>query len=58
MDEEIFYYLTVEDIQSVATETIDRELTFNEIEMIKESIAERINWYDAIYYAILEKNFS
>ena len=57
MDEEV-YYLTVDDIQSVATETIDRELTPVEINMIKDSIAERINWYDAIYYAILEKKFS
>ncbi|CAK8712439.1 hypothetical protein GCAAIG_01750 [Candidatus Electronema halotolerans] len=58
MDEEVFYYLTVEDIQSVATETIDRELTPVEINMIKDSIAERINWYDAIFHAILEEKFS
>jgi hypothetical protein len=48
MDEEVFYYLTIEDIQSVAAETIDRELTHEEIDMIKDSIAERINWYDAV----------
>ena len=58
MDEEVFYYLTIEDIQSVAVETIDREMTPTEIDMIKDSIAEKINWYDAIYYAILEKKFS
>ncbi len=58
MKEEVFYYLTTEDIQLVATENIDRELTPDEIDMIKDSIAKRINWYDAILNAIFEQNFS
>ena len=58
MEEEVLYYLTTEDVQLVATENIDRELTSVEIDMIKDAIAERIDWYDAILYAIFDKNLS
>jgi hypothetical protein len=58
MDEEVLYYLTTEDVQFVATENLDRELTPGEIDMIKDAMAERIAWYDAILYAILDKKLS
>ncbi len=45
---EIIYSLNIEDIQTVAEQRISRELTLKEIDQIKDSIAERINWYDAI----------
>lgn len=53
--DDIIYSLSIEDIQTVALEEIDRELTVNEIEKIKDLIAENINWYDAILDAINAK---
>jgi hypothetical protein len=51
---EIVYSLNIEDIQTVATQEIERELTDDEIEKIKDLIAEKISWYDAIAAAIDE----
>ena len=48
------YQLTTEDVQTVAQEEIERELTPEEIENIKDSIAEKIPWYDAISDSITE----
>jgi hypothetical protein len=52
---DIIYSLNIEDIQTVAVQEIDRELTEDEIEKIKDSIGEKINWYDAIFNSIIEK---
>ena len=52
---EIIFYLNIEDIQTVAIEVLDRELTAGEVEKIKDSICEKVNWYDPIYYSINEK---
>ena len=51
---EIVYSLNIEDIQTVATQEIERELTDDEIEKIIDSIAEKIPWYDAIAESINE----
>lgn len=51
----IIYYLTVEDIQTVSNQEIERDLTFNEIKKIIVTISEKINWYDAIADSINEK---
>lgn len=51
----IIYSLTVEDIQTVSEETLDRKLSDNEIKTILDSIAEKINWYAAIADSINEK---
>ncbi len=48
----IFYSLSVEDIQTVAKEQLQRNLTPQEIEKIKELVPERIAWYDIISDAI------
>lgn len=53
--DEIIYSICVEDIQTVAEEHIERELTFDEIESIKDLIAEKIDWYGAIAEAINAK---
>ena len=53
--DDIIYSLNVEDVQTVALEEIDRELTAKEIEKIKDLIAENINWYDAILGSINAK---
>lgn len=52
---EIIYSLCIEDIQNVAEQEIDRKLTRDEIERIKNSINSNIDWYDAIADAISEK---
>ncbi len=53
---EIFYSLNIEDIQTVATEEIERELIDEEIDRLikSDSIADRIPWHDAIAAAIYE----
>lgn len=51
----VFYFLNEEDIQNVALQEIERNLSDTEIENIKELIAFNINWYDAIANAIREK---
>jgi len=51
----IIYSLNVEDIQTVALQEIERNLSPEEIEKIKKSIADNINWYDAIVNSINEK---
>ncbi len=56
MDNNIFYSLNINDIQTVANQEIDRELTESEIENIKDLIAEKIIWYDVIANAISEKH--
>ena len=57
-DEQIFYYVSIGDIQDVAEEEIGRNLSDSEIESIKDIIAERINWYDPIAQVIHEMKFS
>lgn len=51
---EIVYSLSIEDIQMVATQEMDRELTDDEIEKVKNLIGERISWYDVILNSIQE----
>ncbi len=52
--EKTIYQLTTEDVQTVAQQEIERELTPEEIENIKDTIAEKIPWYDAISDSITE----
>ncbi len=54
MKNKIIYQLTTEDIQRVAVETIDRELTVLELFSITDKIAERIPWFDVISEIITE----
>ena len=51
----IIYSLNVEDIQTVALQEIERNLSSKEIEKIEKSIADKINWYDVIADSINEK---
>jgi hypothetical protein len=50
----IIYQLTVKDIQEVANQELERELSLEEIELIQNRIAEKIRWYDAIAESIDE----
>jgi len=53
--EKIIYQLTIEDIQEVAIQELDRELTEEEIKRLIDPIAEKIPWYDAIADSITEQ---
>lgn len=55
MKERVVYYMNVEDVQTVANECLNRSLSDNEIEMIEDGIAERVDWFGAIEGAILDK---
>jgi hypothetical protein len=52
IDDDVFYSLTVEDIQNVAKEEIGRRLTKDEIKQLIDPISESIPWYDIIETAI------
>jgi hypothetical protein len=54
MGKKIIYSLNVQDVQTVALDEIDRELSKKEVKQIEDLIAERIDWYGAIAYAIAE----
>ncbi|MCK4344593.1 MAG: hypothetical protein KAX05_04845 [Bacteroidales bacterium] len=54
-EDTIIYELTVQDIQTVANQELERNLTNNEIERIIDLIAENISWYEAISSAIEKK---
>jgi len=51
----IFYSLNLDDIQMVAIQEIGRELNDEEIDKVKDSIGEKIDWYDAVLSTINEK---
>jgi hypothetical protein len=51
---DIVYYINVADIQEVADQELERELSSEEIDLIIDRIAENISWYDAISMAINE----
>ncbi len=57
MEDDVFYFLNEEDIQTVAEDQLDRRLNKQELESVKDKIAERIGWYDAIA-DVLNENFS
>lgn len=48
MKNQTIYVLSKVDAQNVAQQEIGRKLTSYEIQRIKDSIADKINWYDAI----------
>ena len=50
----VIYKLTVEDVQNVALQELDRELTRKELIKIEYLVGDRIPWYDAIASAIEE----
>jgi len=52
--DDIIYQLSVTDIQTVAEQELDRELSDKEIEIVADKVGDYIPWYDAINYAILD----
>jgi len=53
MEEKIIYQLTIEDLQNVANEILNRKLTEEEISFVADKLGDCINWYDAIQDAIM-----
>ena len=47
--------MNAEDVQTVADECLNRRLSDDEIEIIEDAIAERVDWFGAIEGAILDK---
>jgi hypothetical protein len=50
----VVYSLTVEDLQTVALEVLERELSEVEIAKVEEKLGDYIGWFDAIELAIQE----
>ncbi len=46
------YWLTVEDVQTVAQDKLGRDLIISEIKQLEDLIAGRIDWHEAISGAI------
>ena len=55
MKERVVYYMDAEDVQTVANECLNRSLSDDEIEMIEDAIAEKVDWFGAIEDANLNK---
>lgn len=53
-NDRIIYSLSVADIQDVADQELDRELTPEEIKLVEDRVGDYISWYDAIALAIDE----
>lgn len=51
--DKVIYQLTVEDLQTVANEELNRDLTETEIKLLEDKIGDHINWYDVIHNAII-----
>jgi len=51
-NERIVYSINVSDIQEVANQVLERALTKEEISLIEDSIADNIDWFQAIEDAI------
>lgn len=53
-DNKTVYWLSEEDIQTVALNELERNLTAQEINRVTALIAKKINWYEAISNSINE----
>jgi len=51
-NQDIMYSISVEDIQQVAMEKLDRELTAKEIAKVADAMGNYLDWYNAIDLAI------
>jgi hypothetical protein len=51
----VFYSLNINDIQTVAEEVLDRELTLSEIASVIDPISEQIGWYGVIEDVLREQ---
>lgn len=54
MKNKIIFSIDIGDIQNIAMQEIDRQLTKEEIIKVQEKINQNINWYDPIADSINE----
>ena len=52
INDRIVYSVNVSDIQEVANQVLERDLTKKEISLIEDSIADHIDWFQTIEDAI------
>ena len=50
----IIYSINVEDLQTVAEQELERELTNDEIEIVEKRLGDHIDWYGAIALTLNE----
>lgn len=50
----IIYSINVEDLQTVAEQELERELTDEEIKIVEEHLGDYIDWYGAIALTLSE----
>ena len=55
-NEKVIYSINIEDVQTVAKQEFDRELSYKELKVIEEEIGDYINWYDIIELTIRNAN--
>jgi len=53
-EDDIICQLSVENIQTVAEEELERKLTDEKIEKVIDKVGDYVHWYDAVNYAILD----
>jgi len=54
--EKIIYSINIEDIQNVAEQELERQLTEKELRLVEDKVGDYINWYEAILNAIYALN--
>ena len=50
----VIYSINVEDLQTVAEQELERELTNDEIEIVEKRLGDHIDWYGAIALTLNE----
>lgn len=53
-NERIVYSLNVADIQEVANDFLERDLTEEEVVLVEDSLSDYIDWFQAIENSILK----
>lgn len=53
-NERIVYSINVADIQEVANEFLERDLTEEEVVLVEDSLGDYIDWFQAIENSILK----
>ena len=51
-EQDVIYQLNIEDIQEVAFQCLDRRLKKKELALVRDSVGEYIDWFQAIEHAI------
>ena len=46
--EKIIYSISIEDIQNIAKQALDRTLTEEELKLVEDKLGDYVGWYEAI----------